>query len=105
MSAADVLQIAGTVAFFLFALICAYLALNAERFSVYGKEALLAAAALMFTAGLMRMLVIWDRVTREEAMVVNSAAAIAFVLVGIQLVVMRLALVRYQRERQPKEEP
>jgi hypothetical protein len=83
------LEIIGTVAIFAFSLMCAYVALNVERFTRFGQEALLAAAALLFTAGLMRICFLWGLISRENAVLVNSAAAIAFVLIGLQLTLMR----------------
>ena len=94
MSGLDVLEVIGTGAFFVFSLICAYIAINAERFTRFGQEALLAAAAFLFTAGLMRLLVLADFITREQAVIVNSTAAISFVLIGMQLAVLRYVAAR-----------
>lgn len=90
----DTLEVLGTTAMFLFSLTCAYTAIHIERFTRFGQEALLAAAAFLFTAALMRVCVLAGFISREDAVVVNSTAAIAFVLVGAQLATMRYVYAR-----------
>jgi cbb3-type cytochrome oxidase subunit 3 len=85
----DVIEAIGTFAFFLFSLALAYIAINVSRFSRFGQEALLAAAAMMFTAALMRSLVFIGWIEREQAVVVNSIAVISFLIIGLQLAALR----------------
>jgi len=89
MSNYETIEIIGTIAFFVFSLTLAYIAVHADRFTRYGQEALLAAAALLFTGGIMRVLVLLDWISREEAVTIDSAAACAFVLIGGQLALLR----------------
>jgi hypothetical protein len=96
----ELLEATGTVAFYAFSFLLAYVAINADRFSRYGQEALLAAAALLFTAALMRTLVVLDWIGREQAIMVNSVAAISFVLLGVQLAAIKLVAIRHEERRQ-----
>jgi len=93
------MEAAGTGAIFVLSLSFAYIAIHVERFSRYGQEALLAAAAFLFTAGLMRLLVFAEYIEREQAVVVNSAAAISFALIGAQLAALRFVQARLRREQ------
>ena len=95
---------AGTAAIFVLSVTFAYIAIHVERFTRYGQEALLAAAAFLFTAGLMRLLVLADFVEREQAIIVNSAAAISFALIGGQLAALRFVSARIGKKYPTKEE-
>src|SRR5574337_80713 len=97
MSTTNWIELAGTVAFFSFALICAYLAMHVHRFTEIGREALLASAALTFTAALMRVLVLFGFIDREESIVVNSIAACSFVILAVQLAAVRILQSRQER--------
>lgn len=94
MDAYDLVEVLGTFAIFAFALICAYTAVHIDRFTRFGQEALLAAAALFFTSGVMRLCVLAGFMEREQAIMVNSTAAIAFLLIGVQLAAMRFVYAR-----------
>ncbi len=94
----DLLEGLGTAAFFVLSFLLAYVAIHVDRFSRYGQEALLAAAGLLFTGALMRTLVLVGWIDREQAILVNSLAAIAFLLVGIQLAAIKVVTVRHDRK-------
>lgn len=96
----DVLEAIGTISFFLFSLALAYIAINASRFTRFGQEALLAAAAMMFTAALMRSLVFIGWIDREQAVVVNSIAVISFLIIGLQLAALRYVNAHVQRREE-----
>lgn len=101
MTSLDWLELTGTVAFFMFSIVCAYLSIHVERFTRYGQEALLASAAALFTAGLMRLLVLTGQIERETAIIVNSLTAIAVLILGAQLAVMRIVHSYYARRVRP----
>lgn len=95
----DILETVGTAAFFVFSFVLAYVAIHVDRFTRYGQEALLAAAGLLFTAALMRTLVLVGWLDREQAILVNSLAGISFLLIGVQLVAIKVVYVRHDEGR------
>lgn len=100
MTLLEWLELTGTIAFFAFAVVLAWIAVHLERFTRYGQEALLAGATLSFTAGLMRMLVFVSWLDREQAVIVNSVGAVTFLLIGVQLIVLREVQIHYRRREQ-----
>jgi hypothetical protein len=65
---------------------------------------LLAAAGFLFTAGLMRALVLLGWLSREHAVIVNSVAALSFVVVGLQLAFMRKVDAHVQQVQDDRKE-
>ena len=89
MSAGQALQLMGTASILILAGLLFDVARNVQRFTRFGREALVCIASYLLMVAVIRMLVLFGWLDQVEGRIVNGMLAIPFIVILGQIVWIR----------------
>lgn len=104
MTNSDWVQLIGTAAIVLLAAVFVWIANDTGRFSRYGREALLAAAAYLLTAAAVRILALTGYLTQVQARELNGIFAWVFLIIGAETLLLQRVERHYDDQHPPGKE-